>query len=61
MRDDWKKPVPTPALSRVDAERLVRAAFPRSRVVVVHAVAGGLANATYRVDLAERRPVCLRL
>lgn len=65
MRDDkatWVRSEPGVALPVEVTARLIKAAFPRHRVVRVQPLSGGLRTSNFRLDLEPRtEPVVLRI
>lgn len=58
----WVRPEPRRAIPAEEAERMVRHAFPRGRVVRVEPLAGGLRNANFKLTLDSiPKPIVLRV
>ena len=58
----WVRAEPRRAIPAEEAERMVRRAFPRGRVVHVHPLAGGLRNANFKLTLdSTPGPLVLRV
>ncbi len=58
----WVRSEPRRAIPAEEAERMVRRAFPRGRIVHIQPLAGGLRNANFRLTLdSTAGPIVLRV